>query len=169
MTFEVMSPSKEHRHANVGTCRLHALDESVGRPACRGDVIDHQDALTTEEILVDVIALVCPVCEFVHVADMSLLTMAADDDMTEPVHSSEPLRKFLREVFVSDVVRPLATCRDAYDDGVMQVHQSERPCHFPCSPSDGVPPAALEVKDASVEVNLLERCPSEVSLRNVVI
>ena len=79
MTFEVTSLCKEHRHANMGTCRLHALDESVGRPACRGDVIDHQDALTTEEILVDVVALVCPVCEFVHVADMSLLTMAADD------------------------------------------------------------------------------------------
>lgn len=97
MTFEVTCLCKEHRHANVGTCRLHALDESVGRPACRGDVIDHQDALTTEEILVDVVALVCPVCEFMHMADMSLLTMAADDDMTEPVHGSEPLRKFLRE------------------------------------------------------------------------
>ena len=169
MTFEIMSLSEEHRHANVSTYRLHALDKSVDRLACRGDVIDHQDALSTEEILVDVVALVCPVCEFVHVADMSLLTMAADDDMTEPVHSSEPLRKFLREVLVSDVVRPLATSRDAYDDGVMQVHQSERPCHFTCSPSDGVTPAALEVKNASVEVSLLERCPSEVSLRNVVI
>ena len=125
MTFKTMSLSKEHRHANMGTYRLHALDESVGRLACRGDVIDHQDALTTEEILVDVVALVCPVCEFVHVADMSLLTMAADDDMTEPVHGTEPLRKFLREVLISDVVRPLATGRDAHDDGVMQVHQSE--------------------------------------------
>jgi len=125
MTFEIMSLSEEHRHANVSTYGLHTLDESVGRLACRGDVIDHQDALTTEEILVNVIALVCPVCEFMHVADMSLLTMAADDDMTEPVHSSEPLRKFLREVFVSDVVRPLATGRDAYDDGVRQVHQRE--------------------------------------------
>ena len=169
MTSEIMSLSKEHRHANVGTYGLHALDESVGRLACRGDVIDHQDALSTEEILVDVVALVCPVCEFMHVADMSLPTMAADDDMTESVHSSKPLRKFLREVLVSDVVRPLATGRYAHNDGVMQVHQSERPCHFPCRPSDGVTPAALEVKDASVEVSLLERCPSEVSLRNVVI
>ena len=169
MTFEVMSLCKKHRHADMGTYGLHALYESVGRLACRGNVIDHQDALSTEEILVDMVALVCPVCEFVHVADMSLLTMAADDDMTESVQSSEPLRKFLREVLVSDVVRPLAACRDAYDDGVVQVHQSERPCHFPCSPSDGVTPAALEVKDASVEVYLLERCPSEVSLRNVVV
>lgn len=125
MTFKVTSLCKEYRHANVGTCRLYALDESVGCPACRGDVIDHQDALTTEEILVDVIALVCPVCEFMHVADMSLLTMAADDDMAEPVHGSEPLRKFLREVLVSDVIRPLATGRYAHDDGVRQVHQRE--------------------------------------------
>ena len=95
MTFEIVSLSKEHRHANVGTYGLHSLYESVGRLACCGDVIDHQDALSTEEILIDVIALVCPVCEFMHMADMSLLTMAADDDMTEPVHGSEPLRKFL--------------------------------------------------------------------------
>ena len=125
MTFEVTSLCKEHRHANMGTCRLHALYESVGGLSCGGNVINDQDILSTEEILVDVIALVCPVCEFMHVADMSLLTMAADDDMTEPIHGTEPLRKFLREVFVSDVVRPLATCRDAYDDGVRQVHQRE--------------------------------------------
>ncbi len=159
MTLEVVSLCKEHRHSDMGTYGLHALDESVGRLACRGDVIDHHDALSTEEILVDMIALVCPVCEFMHVADMSLPTMAADDDMTEPVHGTEPLRKFLREVLVSDAVRPLAACRYAHDDGIMQVHQSERPCHFPCSPSDGVTPAALKVKDASVEVCLLEACP----------
>ena len=90
MTFEIMSLSKEHRHANVGTYRLHALDESVGRLACCGDVIDHQDALSTEEILVDMVALVCSVCKFVNMADMSLLTMAFNDDVVEPVHSSEP-------------------------------------------------------------------------------
>ena len=90
MTFEVTSLCKKHRHANVSTYRLHALDKSVGRLACRVDVIDHQDALSTEEILVNVVALVCPVCEFVHVADMSLLTMAINDDVVESVHSSEP-------------------------------------------------------------------------------
>ena len=91
MTFEIMCFCKENRHANVGTYGLHALDESVGRLACRGDVIDHQDALFTEEIFVDVVALVCPVCEFVHVADMSLLTMAGYNDMPESVHCTKSL------------------------------------------------------------------------------
>ena len=40
MTFEIMSLSEEHRHANVGTYGLHALDESVGRLAGCSDIIN---------------------------------------------------------------------------------------------------------------------------------
>ena len=35
-----------------------------------------------------------------HMADMNFLPMSVNDDMTEPVHGSETLRKFLREALV---------------------------------------------------------------------
>ena len=109
--FEISCFCKEHCHANVGTCCLHALYESVGGLSCGGNVINDQDILSTEEILVDVVALVCSVCEFMHMADMNFLSMSVNDDMTEPVHGSEALRKLLREALVADVVSTLAAGR----------------------------------------------------------
>ena len=102
-------------------------------------------------------------------ADMNFLPMSVNDDMTEPVHGSEALRKFLREALIADVVGTLAAGWDAHDNGVVQVHQRKAPCHFPCSPSGGITSAVLEVKNTSVEVNLLERSPLEVSLWKVVV
>ena len=65
-------------------------EDSIGGLSRGGNVIDYQNILSTEEILVDMVALICSVCKFVNMADMSLLTMAFNDDVVEPVHSSEP-------------------------------------------------------------------------------
>ena len=120
--FEISCFCKEHCHANVGTCCLHALYESVGGLSCGGNVINDQDILSTEEILVDVVAPVYSVRNFVSMTNMNFLTMAVDYDVTESVHCINPFTKFLCEVLVADVVRASATGRNANDGGITQIH-----------------------------------------------
>ena len=120
--FEISCFCKEHCHANVGTCCLHALYESVGGLSCGGNVINDQDILSTEEILVDVVVPVYSVCNFMSMTNMNFLTMAVDYDVTETVHCINPFTKFLRKVLIADVVCASATGRNANDGGITQIH-----------------------------------------------
>ena len=87
---KLLGLGKEKHHADVGTCCNYAVDESVGRLAGSHNIVKYDYLSATEEIPVHVDILVCVVCQFMHMVDVSLAAVSEHLHMRESVHCARP-------------------------------------------------------------------------------
>ena len=80
-----LSPSKEHRHDDAGTCSLECTYEGGGRLSCSVDIIYHEDLPTPEAFRIDMHVTLDIGAQLIVASDVSFLPAARDSDVTETV------------------------------------------------------------------------------------